>query len=51
LNSSALPVEVRILHGPDVILTEVFPAEELAVKWARLYRERLARQGWLESPV
>jgi hypothetical protein len=45
------PVEVRILQGPDVVLTEIFPAEELALEWARLYGERLKSQGWFEAPA
>jgi hypothetical protein len=32
-------------------LTEVFPDEELAVRWASLYGERLKRQGWFDTPV
>jgi hypothetical protein len=32
-------------------LTEVFPDEELAVRWPRLYGERLKRQGWFDTPV
>ena len=48
LYASRMPIEVRILQDRDVVLTEVFPAEELALKWARLYGERLRQQGWLE---
>lgn len=51
LYASKLPIEVRILHDRDVVLTEVFPAEELALKWARLYGERLKGQGWFEMPT
>lgn len=51
LNASTLPVEVRILQDRDVVLTEVFPAEELALSWARLYGERLKQQGWFERPT
>jgi hypothetical protein len=48
LDASRLPIEVRILQDRDVVLTEIFPAEELALKWARLYAERLKQQGWFE---
>lgn len=51
LDASALPIEVRILQDRDVVLTEVFPEEDLAVKWARLYGERLKQQGWFEPPA
>lgn len=51
LYASTLPIEVRILQDRDVVLTEIFPAEELALKWARLYGERLKRQGWVEPPT
>lgn len=51
LDASTLPIEVRILQDRDVVLTEVFPEEDLAVKWARLYGERLKQQGWFEPPA
>ena len=51
MDATGLPIEVRILQGSDVVLTEIFPAQELALKSARLYGERLKRQGWLEAPV
>ena len=51
LYASTLPIEMRILQDRDVVLTEIFPAEELALKWARLYGERLKRQGWFEPPA
>ena len=50
MSSARQPVEVRILQDRDVVLTEVFPAEELALKWARLYGDRLKGQGWFEPP-
>jgi hypothetical protein len=49
LDASRLPIEVRILQDRDVVLTEIFPAEELALKWARLYAERLRQQGWFDA--
>ena len=51
MRTRGLPVEMRIVQGSDVILTEIFPAEELALNWARLYGERLKRQGWFEAPT
>ena len=44
--SQAVPVEVHVVHGPDVVLSEVFQEEWMAIKWARAYRERLRAQGW-----
>jgi hypothetical protein len=46
-----MPIEVRVLQDRDIVLTEVFPEEWLAVNWARAYGERLKRQGWQESPA
>jgi hypothetical protein len=43
---STLPVEVQVVHGPDVVLSEIFQEEWMAMKWARAYRERLRAQGW-----
>jgi hypothetical protein len=39
-------VELQVVHGPDVIATEVFQEEWMALRWARAYRERLCAQGW-----
>lgn len=50
-DASTSPIEVPILQDRDVVLTEVFPEEDLAVKWARLYGERLKQQGWFEPPA
>ena len=44
--SQAVPVEVQVVHGPDVVLSEVFQEEWMAMKWARAYRDRLRAQGW-----
>ena len=48
--SQNTPVEVQVVHGPDVIVSEVFQEEWMALKWARAYRERLCAQGWHDSP-
>jgi hypothetical protein len=45
-----LPVEIQILQDRDVVLTEVFAEEWLALNWAKAYGERLRQQGWQESP-
>ena len=45
-----IPVEVQVVHGRDVVLTEVFQEEWMALKWARAYRERLRAQGWDDVP-
>jgi hypothetical protein len=44
--AAGMPVEVRVVHDRDVILTEMFQEEWMALKWARAYRERLRAQGW-----
>jgi hypothetical protein len=40
------PVEVHVVHGPDVVLSEIFQEEWMAMNWARAYRDRLRAQGW-----
>jgi len=51
LYASGMPVEVRVLQDRDVVLTEVFQEEWLALNWARAYCERLKLQGWHDSPA
>jgi len=46
-----VPVEVQVVHGGDVVLTEVFQEEWMAMNWARAYEERLRAQGWGDVPV
>ena len=41
-----MPIEIRVLQDRDVVLTELFPEEWLAMDWARVYAERLKAQGW-----
>jgi hypothetical protein len=45
-----VPVEVRVVQDTDLVLTEHFPEEWLAVNWAKIYAERLKLQGWNDSP-
>ena len=45
-----MPVEVQIVHDRDVVVTEIFQEEWMALKWARAYRERLRAQGWDDVP-
>jgi hypothetical protein len=45
-----LPVEVRVMHDRDVILTEMFPDQRLALEWARVYGDRLRARGWFDTP-
>ena len=44
-----LPVEVQVVQDRDVVLTELFPEEWLAVNWARAYEGRLKEQGWHDA--
>lgn len=47
---AAMPVQIQVLQDRDVVLTERFQEEWLAMNWARIYGERLKAQGWRESP-
>ena len=51
LYGTGMPVEVRVVQDRDVILTELFQEEWLAVNWATAYADRLKQQGWYDSPV
>jgi hypothetical protein len=46
LLSNGTPAEVQVVHGEDVVLTEIFQEEWMAMNWARAYRDRLRAQGW-----
>lgn len=48
--AEGMPVEVRVVHDRDVVLTEIFQEEWMALNWARAYRERLRAQGWNDVP-
>jgi hypothetical protein len=50
LFARASPVEVQVVHDQDVVLTEIFQEEWMALKWARAYKERLRAQGWADVP-
>jgi len=50
VNSHGTPVEVQVVHGLDVVLTELFQEEWMALNWARAYKERLRAQGWNDVP-
>ena len=45
-----MPVEVRVLQDRDVVLTEMFPEERLALRWAQVFGDRLKQQGWHDTP-
>lgn len=51
LYAAALPVEVQVFQDRDVVLSEMFPEEGLAIRWAAAYGERLRQQGWCEAPA
>ena len=48
--ADAIPIEIRVLQDRDLVLTERFQEEWLAIDWARIYGERLKAQGWRDSP-
>jgi hypothetical protein len=50
LFAASLPVEVQVLQDRDVVLSEIFPEEVLARRWATVYGDRLRQQGWREAP-
>jgi hypothetical protein len=50
LYSNVVPVEIQVLQGGDLVITELFAEEWLAINWARVYADRLKQQGWFESP-
>lgn len=43
------PVEIFVLHDRDVVVSELFEEEWMALDWARIYGERLRAQGWRDS--
>ena len=46
---NGIPVEVQVVQDRDVVLTELFQEEGLALNWSRAYLERLKERGWQES--
>jgi hypothetical protein len=47
--SVGTPVEVQVLQDRDVVLTEMFPEEALALRWAEIFGDRLKQQGWHDA--
>jgi hypothetical protein len=45
-----VPVEVHVVHGAEIVVTEMFQEEWMALKWARAYGDRLRAQGWDDVP-
>ena len=43
-----LPVEVLIFHDREVVVTEIFQEEWMALDWARAYADRLRAHGWAD---
>ena len=50
LYGERLPVEVQVLQDRDVVLSELFPEEILAQRWAAAFADRLKLQGWRDAP-
>ena len=50
LQALSKPLEIRVVQDRDLVLTERFQEEWLAVNWAKVYAERLKQQGWFDSP-
>jgi hypothetical protein len=51
LHGESIPVEVKVLHDGDIVVTELFEEERFALGWARSYELRLRDLGWTDSPV
>jgi len=49
--ADVVPVEVHVVHGGDVVVTELFQEEWMALHWARAYGARLRAQGWGDVPA
>jgi len=47
---NGMPVEVQVIQDRDIVLTELFQEERLALNWSQAYLARLKEQGWQESP-
>ena len=45
-----MPVTVHVVQDRDIVLTELFQEEWLALNWAKAYGERLKENGWHDSP-
>ena len=41
--AEGMPVEVRVVHDRDVVVTEIFQEEWMALNWARAYQDRRNR--------
>jgi len=50
VQSHGVAVELQIVHGDDLVVTEIFQEEWMALNWARAYRQRLNAQGWSDVP-
>jgi ABC-type Na+ transport system ATPase subunit NatA len=48
--ASHVQVEVRVVQDTDLVLTETFQEEWVALNWAKVYGERLKEQGYYDSP-
>ena len=51
LYPNGMPVEVQVVQDRELVLTELFQEEWLALNWAHAYCERLKLQGWNDSPA
>ena len=47
---NGMPVEIQVVQDRDIVLTELFQEEWLALNWSRAYCDRLKQQGWQDSP-
>jgi len=51
LRANTIRIEVQVLQDREVVLTELFPEEQLALAWADRYERRLRDIGWQDSPA
>ena len=50
LFSTAVPIEIHVLHDRDLVIRELFVEERAALAWAQEYETRLKQHGWRDSP-
>ena len=50
LHVGSVAADVHVLQERELVLSERFPSEAAARRWADEYRARLLRQGWRDGP-
>ena len=50
LIAQSIPVQVQVVHDREILVSEVFQEEWMALEWARAYRAGLRDLGWNDVP-